>query len=267
MKKVKRTMEQIRLESEQKLKEKLMLIEQEQGADCAAHYHRILIEKIPYASKIDDWFGCRPEWDLIGFTLEKNNDNAWHGTCDEQHVIIFPNPITKNVKPITVNREIFLALFNQSDYFNYENLPQDSFAYPHLDDWNSCVCTHHIERVFIIRNKVNGHLTRIGSECIHQFADLQMVNLADKLGSLTICKCCDDLFLSRELNRVYPKKGLQKKAKSVLQVTKDRHTCYICSVKPKKLCIYKRCPLCPLLIKKTDVQCSGRCFYDDISTQ
>lgn len=244
-----------RLARDLKWKQELDIIEQEQGGDCAGHYHRILIEKLPYASRTRDWFGCRSEWELVGYTSQLS-----------ETIILFPSSHSDDIlKPTILDRSMFLAYFQQTDFFDFCNMPaNDKYLYPHINNWAHCTCTHYIERVFVIRNRITGYLTRIGSECIDQFANMHLKNMVDKVKNLKACTGCGDVFLRRELNRIHPDKS-RKVKKSVLEVTNDSTVCYLCAVRPKKVCIFKRCSFCPLLIKKSQYRCAeGDCYYSNM---
>jgi hypothetical protein len=205
-------------------------------------FHLYLMRKLPFAGQSNYWSDGRLEWDLVAFFNNYFDHEVYH--------------FDSNLQTVQVTDLAGLFQFYNQEFFTFANLSPSviDLCGPHIDDNQHCVCTHHIECVFICRNRITGTLVRIGSDCIRQFATPELIEVMVKSSDLRKCTGCKKVFHGKERKRMVPKMNMK-----VEDVNSDEKVCYCCTIPEDKRKVH-RCERCWLLIDKGQPRCT-RCVF------
>lgn len=196
----------------------------------ASYYHAILRKKIPYAARSDDFYAGRNEWNLVAYYTNPSEVLL----LDDQR---------------SCSLDELLAHYNQTDFFDFSVISQ-FLNVPDYNDDTHCTCTHSIQHVYVIHNRITNHLCRVGSECVLQFENEQMTNTVKALKDTNTCQSCTRIFKKSERNRIIPD-GQGYKLKDLVPAD---DICYCCGIHESKRTLH-RCSRCLALIPKSQERC------------
>jgi hypothetical protein len=232
--------------------------------------NKLLVKRLIKLSESDEWYNVIREWEMIGYNDKK--DECICGIYDDK-IYVIKNKISNNItklcrscfKYININIKdstkddlkkcrikLMKEIIDISVKKTWEEARYEWCVIKKTEsEGTNCVCGQDIIHEYTIKNKHNNYRVIVGSTCVEQFQNIDMINQMNDFKKIE-CKICDKFLKDeasykkhRKTNKHIKKQtccNCTKKFKNRLTTYKKDYYCKNCFASEIKICSHCKSP-------------------------